>query len=327
MAKRTKVNLTEMEYEAVIEDMLKYGFVHKNGEVNKNDFYNTLMVNMYTDNFTRRNKFKKLLQKEEILKDIPDRDKAIDVLSKVMNSCYFEDSRKRHKESITFSPTKATRRIFDFISSSELKSRDGSAFARSITNEYLSLPPSDRERLLRKDMYNNLCVICETGHHITCHVSGHECNIIPYALVPSKEMACYYLLGFDLDSRDMNPVSIRMSKIDRVITHDDYHEFTEEEVTRLEEIIKTGVQYASGEILKVKIKVTDEGRRMLDYKHYNKPETKSLKNNVYEVTCTLSNFLNYFCQFGREMAILDNDDLKERMRKFYKEAYEAYYQG
>lgn len=326
MSGKIKVNLSEASYNAALNDMIKFEFFRKNGDVNRNDFFNTVITNMYTNNIYRRKDFKKLLGKEEVFNSISnnDRENFIDAAAKVMNNYYYEDSNEYHQYSFTIYPTKVTQRIFDIISARELNNKGGSAFLRSIISEYLSLSQADRERVVRQDMYQELCSICETQHSVICYVSGHKLKLVPYALVPSREQTGYYLLSIDLDSIDKNPVSIRLAKIKRITPLDDYYEFSDEELKKLNEIIKKGVQYASGDILKVRISLTDKGKRLLNFKIYNKPSITKLDNDTFEVSCTISNFLNYFYQYGKETQILDNDELKEKMRIFYKQAYEAF---
>lgn len=56
---------------------------------------------------------------------------------------------------------------------------------------------------------------------------------------------------------------------------------------------------------------------MLDYK----PTVINVEGDVYTLKCTVSKFMNYFSPFGKEFTILDNEELKQKMLNFFKNAY------
>lgn len=72
---------------------------------------------------------------------------------------------------------------------------------------------------------------------------------------------------------------------------------------------------------------------MLQAKAHGRPMMEKVDDNIYKTSCSLPNFINYFIPFGKEIEILDNDDIKiglphftkGRMRSIHLKVSEASY--
>ena len=60
---------------------------------------------------------------------------------------------------------------------------------------------------------------------------------------------------------------------------------------------------------------------MFGYTLSHRPTVIKREGDVYSLKCNISNFINYFLTFGKEFTILDNDELKQKMLNFFKNAY------
>lgn len=60
---------------------------------------------------------------------------------------------------------------------------------------------------------------------------------------------------------------------------------------------------------------------MFGYILSHRPTVIKRESAVYSLKCTIFNFLNYFSTFGKKFTILDNDELKQEMLNFFKNAY------
>ncbi len=82
----------------------------------------------------------------------------------------------------------------------------------------------------------------------------------------------------------------------------------------------SGVEYASGELLRVRIKLSKTGIKLLNIKLYNRPIIEQINEDTYEIRCSMAKFFNYFMQFGKEFTILNNDELKQKFYNFFSVA-------
>lgn len=130
-----------------------------------------------------------------------------------------------------------------------------------------------------------------------------------------------YILGADLKSYKNKPIALKLNKVIKVTQSPDQYKFTKEEIEEFNKIIENGVEYASGEFIEVKVKLTQSGIKMFGYILSHRPTVIKREGDVYSLKCTVSNFMNYFSAFGMEFTILDNDELKQKMLYFFKNAY------
>lgn len=111
-----------------------------------------------------------------------------------------------------------------------------------------------------------------------------------------------------------------MNKVIQVTQTLDQYKFTKEEIEEFNKIIENGVEYATGEFVEVKVKLTHSGVDMFGYILSHRPTVIKREGDVYSLKCTISNFINYFSTFSKEFTILDNNEIK-KMLNFFKNAY------
>ena len=70
MIDKIKVNISAFAYYTLMHDMFRFNFFKPNGEVNQNDFLNSVIINSYKTKLEERNELTVLLEKEAILTDI-----------------------------------------------------------------------------------------------------------------------------------------------------------------------------------------------------------------------------------------------------------------
>lgn len=132
------------------------------------------------------------------------------------------------------------------------------------------------------------------------------------------------MYGLNLNSKNKSPMTIKLSNINQLIILNENYILQIDEKIHLDNLKETGVEFISKEILKITIELTHGGERMIKFKTNGKPLIKQVYDNIYLVYTTEANFLNYFKSFGKEFKILDNDNLKEKLALFYKDAYENF---
>ena len=327
MIDKIKVNISAFAYYTLMHDMFRFNFFKPNGEVNQNDFLNSVIINSYKTKLDERNELTVLLEKEAILTDIStkNKEKMINASIKVLETYHTDETHFLNNSYFMIYPTKRTQAFFDELYENEIKNRMSvSAYIRSLINKYVHLPQFLREILVNRDAFRKLKDACDNNNIIYFKVTDKEFKLVPYNLVINNEETFSYLIGLDLNSKKLNPISIKLSKIYDIVVSKEKFTYTKEQLRDIQKIINHGVEFASGEIITINIKITDAAKRMLLYKSHNRPKLKMIDDDTLEVSCTLNNFLNYFIQFGKEIKILDNDDVKNRMHKFYLEALKSY---
>lgn len=326
MLEKIKVNLSYYVYNTILEDMVRFEFFKPNGDVNRNEFLNCIIYNFYHNKLRKRERLKEALIANALLTDISNKNKEIMLNSsiKIMDDFYNEDTSYRyHQFYFMIYPTKQTDDFFNHIYQNEIKNTVSmSSFVRRLLNEYANLPQYVRENVAKTEEAIKLHNACREQNVVYFFVSGHEYKLAPFNLVTNREETYTYLIGIDLNSKKLKPISIKLSKIYNVTISKEKYKLNKQQHDKIINIIMNGVEFASGEIVKVKIKITKTGIKMLNFKMHNRPNIININDNIYEVSCTISNFLNYFIPLGKEITILDNEDIKGRMRKFYSLALE-----
>lgn len=331
MIDKIKVNLSFFVYNTLLQDMIRFECFKPNGDINRNDFLNCVICNFYDNKIQKRERLQKQLSSEAILTDVSEKNKKkmLDAATKIMDDFYNEDlSYRSHPFSFMIYPTKRTQAFFDSLYENEIRSKDSlSSFIRRLLNEYVFLPPYVRESVVKRHEYVELYTALKNENVVLLSVSGREYRIAPFRLSMNEEETYNYLLGLDLESKEETPISIRLCKISDVTVSKEKHHFTKKQRDKLMEILANGIEFASGEILTVRIRASKGAQRMMEYRLHNRPNIHQKEKDVFEVTCSLSNFIHYFLPFGKEIQVLDHPEIRKRMLDFYEQAAESYRQS
>lgn len=328
MIDKIKVNLSYYVYNVLIQDMIKFNFFKPNKDLNRNSFLNTIIINFYDYKLKKREEIKEKLINEAILTDISSKNKKImiEAASIIMDDYYNEDlTSQNHEYYFIIYPTKTTQSFFDEIYLNEIENKTTfSSFIRKILNEYAYKPQSVREEIAKKEVFDLTIKAIKQNNVITVFSEKEKFQIFPYEITKNKEETHNYLFGLNLDSKNKSPIAIKLSNINQLILLKESYILKLNEKIHLDNLKETGVEYISKEILKVTIELTHGGERMIKFKTSGKPLVEQVYDNLYLVFATEASFLNYFKSFGKELKILDNDELKEKLALFHKEAYENF---
>lgn len=328
MIDKIKVNLSYFVYNVLIQDMIKFNFIKPNKDVNRNSFLNTIIVNFYDYKIKKREEIKEKLINEAILTDISSKNKKImiEAASIIMDDYYNEDlTSQNHEYYFIIYPTKITQSFFDNIYLNEIDNKTTySSFIRKILNEYAYKPQSVREEISKREIFDLIKLAIKQNNAVTVFSEKEKFKIFPYEIIKNKEETHNYLYGLNLNSKNKSPMTIKLSNINQLIILNENYILQIDEKIHLDNLKETGVEFISKEILKITIELTHGGERMIKFKTNGKPLIKQVYDNIYLVYTTEANFLNYFKSFGKEFKILDNDNLKEKLALFYKEAYENF---
>ncbi len=162
---KIKVNLNYKLYHLLIRDMEDFLFYKENKEINKNLFYNTIVIRMYERIIKQYQQ--KSAQTQEILNKYHIHNlKLRDELVEVSNLLYpiHEDSNV-YNESILFRPNKQFLPIFEEIEEKYLFNQSISFFYRNLFTLYANMRQDERERLVFQDSLERIekCIRLKKG--------------------------------------------------------------------------------------------------------------------------------------------------------------------
>ena len=106
-----------------------------------------------------------------------------------------------------------------------------------------------------------------------------------------------YIIGADLKSYKNKPIALKLNKFIQVTQSPDQYKLTKEEIEEFNKIIENGVEYATGEFINVKVKLTKSGIKMFGYILSHRPTVIKRDGDVFTLKSTISNFMNYFSTF------------------------------
>ena len=181
MEEKIKIYIPESVNSILLKDMERFEFFKKDGSLNKNEFYNTLIVNYYeqyeenqSDIFSH---IKESIESRTSLKDQDISDIAADILQYVDIRTYQLD-RERFDVAIAMKPTKKSSDDIDYIQNCLLGNSTLSNYFRNMFASYCSLPQDRREEIIFKEKFETILLVgC---HHLpslvnlimSCHCKG-----------------------------------------------------------------------------------------------------------------------------------------------------------
>lgn len=317
-------------YAILIHDMYVFECFGKKGEVNQNRFLNVIIANFYLGRLEKR----EMMKKQFDLKALPDtlsknsKEKIIDECVRIMNDVYYEDTNRFHEYSFSFYPTKQTEAIINQMFEDEINGkRDKSVFFRGILNEYASLPQYLRERVLKRYELHILYECIEEHREAVFKLGPVEKHILPFIIMPSDSENFDYLLGHEvLPNGEKAIFSIRICKIWTPVKGRKFKKFSKKEIDRFTDILHNGIEFATGKIIKAKVQFTDQGAKRFNYSYVGKPHFKIIdsEKRIASIDCTLPNFIEYFRPFLKDAVVLDNEELRQKMEKLYREGADTY---
>ena len=149
MEEKLKIYVPEGVQRILMKDMELFEFYKKDGTLNRNDFYNTLIVNYY-ETYQRHNEVLFTKIRKALAEDVPEReveDLSYRILQLSEDSSERLDS-GRKDVTISIKPTKNSSSIFRFIEDTLIKNSTLSRYFRDLFASYSLLPQDKRETII-----------------------------------------------------------------------------------------------------------------------------------------------------------------------------------
>lgn len=328
MEEKIKIYIPESVNNILLKDMERFEIFKKDGSLNKNEFYNTLIMNYYeqyqegqSDLF---NYIKQTVSDNTGCSDL----QSSDIASMIVQ---FSDTKNNHLDerkldvTISMKPTLRSAPTIDFIQSYYIRNMTLSAYFRNMFASYSLLPQDKRERIIFKENFdlieeaikNDRRVYFTTTNKNTPHYGS------PYSICNSKEELFNYLLA------DYNglPYSFRIGRMRNITVLNEPREISERNIYIFERMEKYGPQFSyeikepSGEIV---VQLTERGKMMYRSMYLHRPQYSKIEGDCYYFECSGQQAYQYFSRFGRNALVISPRSLATDMLKFHAMADRAY---
>lgn len=358
---RQRINLSEYAYSIITQDM----DVFRNAAGNsRNDgkrdeisrFINRIINNFKDVSVASSAQFMNIKERKylDLLKDLPDREKAVHYL--------LEDYKKELKEKITsFLSRKGisvnTRldqeTTIEYLLSPEAQAnatfyndqRIGD-YLKVMLEEYSEQPNVVRERIYYKDIIDTISAAVNERKllNVSLHVFRKDIQgvktrkniyIKPYGLFENAGKNYNYIVGYASENLHgpWKAFPVRLNKVYQCKKLSYSGILTTKEQKELSKRIDTfGAAYTdSGINEKIIVRFTDKGEHLYrqiihERPMYDKSEEGKLGHNTHCFKCTVFQARNYFSRFGKEATVLAPDHLVKELKKFYEDAAAQYCQ-
>lgn len=324
---KIKINLTKKALNDLLNDMITFEYYKKNGEINKNGFMNALLKNYFSIYDAKASE--EIEKYESIVKNhIFDEKTANNLINELITVSPFFSFNKKDtlNTSFSFKLINSNYHIFRIIENKYLKFQSISSFFRNIIDSYLSLPKYKREQIIYLPTYELLMESIEDKREIKVFLKGNEeRQISPYSIANSKEEIYNYLIGMTTGKEKKHVASIHICRIESIYLLKEKYTLTQEEIIKLDNVIKNGAQFPYTNPCYAQIKLTPTGQKLYKKKYLNRPTPINIENDIYTFSCSFDQLVVYFFSFGKEAKVLSPSYLENSLKEKYLEAYNSYY--
>ena len=229
--------------------------------------------------------------------------------------------------------------LLDDCNEEKYYSRPGH-YIRSVIEEYCSLPFIERERIYKQDLYNKIENACLRKQVLKIKVTLGDKQlsdqeqlfyVYPYRILSDplqtqSYLVCYSRKAGQNDS-DKIIASFSMARLNHLTVLEQTFYLNKNEIAHIEkQIAKYSVAYLVGKPVLIKVRLTEDGKRIYRSKLSSRPEKIDTLStaDVYVFDCSLRQAFNYFFSFGADAEILAPCELRNEFEKNYFSALAAY---
>lgn len=317
---KIKINLPGNLLTVLEQDMQLFEFFKKDGSLNRNDFYNQLIVHYY-DSYNLKqqsliNQMMSVLNEQMNASDSIRKETAFLLLQQIQNKSVSESSSKLDK-TINLKPTRYSESIIEFIEGN-LHSQSLSSYFRNMFTEYVSLPRNQREKIIFQPLIEKINRALDQKSKIMLKTKSENARnhiVSPYKMIQSKEEFYNYLLC----AENTHCVTFRLTRIKDIMIINEPTQFESEQIQIFNKMIEHGPQFAyTHPVETIIVKLTDLGKKMYKSMYVQRPVPFKVEDDLYYFDCSSTQIMHYFKRFGTSAVIISPLVLTERMTEFYE---------
>lgn len=323
MLEKIKITINKNVYNTLLKDCENFGFYKNNNALNKNLFFNTIILNYYEYYSSNEKTFKDNIAKTLSGKINSNDDEIIDKLLEVIRKNeYYKDDKE--KEIINLKPTKMTEKTIINIENSLSLYVSLASYYRNLFTSYSNLKQNYRELVIFKENYNLILESIKNEKQINIVLTNDQIinNASVYKISHSREE----LYNYVLISTSNSVQTIRLAKIKFVTRINHKRDISSNTISLFEKQIKYGVEYPllSANEEPVIVRLNDKGLKLYKKIYLYRPTPDKIEGNDYYFYCSYNQVMHYFKRFGSNAIIISPNDLYIKMKNYYFTASKSY---
>lgn len=324
MEEKIKITISKNVLKKLENDCDKFVFYKNTGEINRNLFYNTLILNYYKRFSSIEETTKKDIRKI-ISSHININEKEIteEIVKYLQNKEL--DTMSTSTTIINIKPTKVTADAIQYINNFLLSSSTISSYYRRLFESYAKFPQAQREQIICKPIYAKIILAIKEKNkaYITLKNGNEIKEASIYTIKASSDELYNYLL---FEAQNGHPCTLRLSKIKSIELLNYPSTISKETKALFDKQIQYGIQYPIYSLNEepVKVKFTEKGLKMFRKIYLYRPTPDSIEDNLYTFTCSHYQIEYYFKRFGGEAIIVSPEKLTKHLQYFYSDSYQDY---
>ena len=313
---KLRISIKKSVYDLLIKDASSFNILKRNGEINKNEMINRLII-FYYEEYTSSNKerLEAISRSVKAYVDLDDYDLtnlSNDILKRINALSTIKDL-DDETVILSFKPTKESETIISYIIDNLINNISISSFFSMMFESYSNIVKSQRERIIFKDNYDKLIKAIHKNREVFVRLKN---NIAPnfkgaiYTLEASEEMYNYCL--FYIDNKI---VTIRLANIEDVKLLTDASSIPEEVQDYMDLQVDHGIQYTFNEndLEDVVVELSENGKKLYEKIYIFRPIYYKVEGNLYYFKGSHIQILSYFKRFGKDGIIISPNDLRNKM--------------
>lgn len=191
-----------------------------------------------------------------------------------------------------------------------------SEFMRNLLIKYCANQKNVRELFIFKEIIERINMAIKDKKNVVVTFNDErKATITPYHIGSSDLEIANYIFCYDVEEKKYK--NYKLSNLKQVYTLSELGKWDEEEY------IKTTIENFDpflSQGRKIKIKLTDEGKRLLKVSKVNRPKIITEDNNIFEFECSQEQAKKYFSYFLDEALVLEPLELREWFEKKFENA-------
>lgn len=237
------------------------------------------------------------------------------------------------------SPIRLQNSLYNYLTDETTGTRENlynnytlSSYLKTLIEEYVRLPYKKREQIYFHEKYETIKTAILTQKQILVTISsGRQFHVLPFSIMEDPLGTAAYLTGFsydvDADKTLKTASSFRISTLKNNIRieHSKSGFLTLDDKTLLKsKINQNGVQFLLSDNITVRVKLTPQGIQDFNHQLNLRPAPIDITENIYTFHCSLIQIKFYFFKFGKNVEILEPQELRKDFKQQYLEAYANY---
>lgn len=191
-----------------------------------------------------------------------------------------------------------------------------SEFMRNLLLKYSSNQKNIRELFIFKEVIERINLAIKDRKNIVITFNDErKTTVTPYHIGSSELEIANYIFCYDIEEKRYK--NYKLSNLKQVYTLSELGKWDEEEY--IKSIIENFDPFLS-QGRKIKVRLTEEGKRLLKVSKVNRPKLISEKANEFDFECSEEQAKKYFSYFLDEALILEPLELRKWFEKKFENA-------